>query len=179
MQFHELDDLLNHPNRKEKQYKQIEISNPITSAISIRVRFSYVESSSIDYRISGEERDVDHFSKKIEELIMSTKQWFSFLGNGHIGYFTVTLIITIMVFLYIVLIFGFNKTTINYLLVIWLSGSFVSFKIRSYLFPINSFELGDGIERIKTKNNIRSIILSAVFLPIIIGIMVNYLTRNF
>lgn len=142
------------------------------------MRFSSLESSSINYRVSGDERDVDHLSEKIEELIMSTKQWFSFLGNGYIGLIIITLVITFIAFISTISLFGFNEPTLNWLLPIGMFDALASIKIRAYLFPIYSFELGDGIERIKKMHTIRSFIFGTVFTSLIVGIIVNYLTSK-
>lgn len=78
--FSDLGELINYQNRKEKQYKQITISNDHKSSIRISLSFSNRDFEPISYRISGDERNVDYYSRKIEDFIMSLKQWYSFLA---------------------------------------------------------------------------------------------------
>lgn len=175
IEFSSLDDLLKFPNRKEKQYNKIEIRNPYTDDINISVRFSSREYSSISYRISADERIVDYYSGKIEGLLMSTKQWYGFFHNSFFGFlFSIGLTCIIV---YLLALYGFLTENLFFIAMVTIGVLlfFLYDKINKILFPVASFELGDGIDRVKRNASIRNIVLVSVFLSILISYGVNQL----
>lgn len=180
IKFTALDDLINYPNRKEKQYKEIEVRSSYSSSSSVRISvnfMSYFYSESIRYRISGDERNVDYHAGKIEGFIMSLKQWYSFLSVNNI--LSIAIIAIIGQLIPIAILFSLDMHE-RYDTLWWVAGFFTSMlalygydKVKVYLFPISSFELGDGIDRIKTQNFVRNLILVGILLAALLSYLVN------
>ncbi|GLI09650.1 hypothetical protein YDYSG_56820 [Paenibacillus tyrfis] len=174
IKFSNLEDLLKYPNRKEKQYKTIEVRTPYHNDIHVSVRFSSEGVRSLNYRVSGEERDVDHFSAQIEGFLMSLGRWYDFIGKTN---FLINMSSALLFYLLVSLPF------IQYLDTSTVWAIFPSMflvimgfdKFREYLFPVASFEFGDGIERNKIRSNIRAYILGGVILAAVVGYFVNQL----
>ncbi|BFT73131.1 hypothetical protein [Paenibacillus sp. P36] len=171
--FTSLDDLLKFPNRKEKQYKRIEVSTPyLTDRISIT--FSNYDFRSISYRVSGDERNVDFYSGQVESFLMSLRPWYSFIGAGNfissmIGFFLLFMCLT-----YILVLLNIYKSIDTWgIIIISIIVYSLYEKMKGFLFPVASFELGDGIERVKMKGSIRNLILGSIGLAGVLGFLVN------
>jgi len=172
IKFASLDEFIKYPNRREKQYNTIEIVNSYRSLVRISIIFSNREFCPITYRITGDESKVDTYAGQIEGFTRSLRQWYSFIGVMNKYRFIIT--VAVISFTLLIISNLYNKDLpfwawfpIGFLIV-------VSFdKVKSLLFPVATFELGDGIERAKTHDNIRNLVLSGVFLAAIVGYIVN------
>lgn len=179
MTFTELKKFIEYPNRKEKQYKEIEITNEYTSSVKVRIRFTNLESSTVSYRISGDEKDVDHYSMKIEGVINSIKQWYSWVISIY-GY-----IVNAVIFnglgLLIIMLMEIDNFAIISLIIFGCSIISIpsSLKWKYYLFPVGAFALGDGADRIKNLKSKRNIIFSGIFLAGIVAYTVNQIPSLF
>lgn len=173
--FTDLNELINYPNRKEKQYKEISISNRYNSPIRIFLTLSNNQYTTITYRVNGDEREVDYYAGKIEEFIMSLKQWYSFIATPSI--FTHVLISMVISFLAILLLYSVGIISLKSAgaiagISVFVS-SFIYEKFRLYLFPAASFELGDGIDRVKFKKTVRNTVLGGILLTALVAYIVN------
>ncbi|MFV8830574.1 hypothetical protein [Alkalihalobacterium sp. APHAB7] len=175
--FNSLDELISYPNRKEKQYTSISISNNYSSSIRISLTLSNRQYSTISYRVNGDEKEVDFYARKIEEVIYSLRQWYSFLSVP--SFVVHVLFISIFSIIAALLLSSFGiltaDTSIYIALPITIVNTFIYDKVRQNLFPVATFELGDGIDRAKFKNTLRAGILVSIFLTGIVGYLVNQL----
>ncbi|MEH7343700.1 hypothetical protein V7122_07470 [Bacillus sp. JJ1532] len=179
IKFTTLEDLINYPNRKEKQYKEIEVRTSYRSSRPVRIHvnfMSYQYADSIRFRISGDERNVDYQAGRIEGFINSLKQWYSFLAVNNI----ISTFIVVFIAQLIPVAIMYSLGILNKFHSLWWIGFitamiaiFVYDKVKVYLFPISAFELGDGIDRIKNLNFVRNLILVGIFLTIVLTYLVN------
>ncbi|MGE7686763.1 hypothetical protein [Peribacillus simplex] len=173
--FNELNELINYPNRKEKQYSQISISNRYNSPIRISLTLSNRQFTTITYRVNGDEREVDYYAGKIEEFIMSLKQWYSFLATPNFFvHVSVSMLVSFAILL-LLISFGIltTKSSVYIVVPLMIGISFIYDKFRQYLFPVVSFALGDGIERVNFRNTVRAVVLGAILLAGLVGYLVN------
>jgi hypothetical protein len=175
MTFEKLDDFIKYPNRKEKQYRQIEISNNYGSPVRISVTLVNSEYRSASYRVTADERTVDYYSSKIEGFLMSLKQWYSNLGAPTmlVSLVTFAILYTAILLLLIAINVIESASSLYVSLPIALLILFTYDKTRYYLFPVATFELGDGIDRAKNRNFVRNLILVGIVLSGVVGYVVN------
>lgn len=81
IEFGTLNDLINFPNHSHKQIKRLEISNGWNKECRVAINLRNSDYSPIDYRVSGEEREVDFHSRKIEDFLSSLKPWYGFIES--------------------------------------------------------------------------------------------------
>jgi hypothetical protein len=175
MTFENLEKFIKYPNRKEKQYREIEISNNYTSPVRISVTLANTEFRSVSYRVTADEKTVDYYSSKIEGYLLSLKQWYSFLGNPtmfvSLGTFSLFYLGVIFLLMWNNVIESVSSLYVS--LPVALLVAFIYDKTRNFLFPVATFELGDGIERARNRNFIRNLILVGIVLSGIVGYVVN------
>lgn len=180
-EFENLDDLLDWDNSKDKMCNQMTIEHDGYSGLRIEISLGNSEFGSLKYLIRGEEKEVDHYSKRIENVFGSMKQWYT-IANG--GTFLKNLVfgvtVSVSALLFVSLCFTWlnikNENlipTIFFIVLILLYAIFA--KVRHNIFPVAQFEIGDGIERVKLKMYLRSTAI-VLFLGGIVSFIVNQLS---
>ena len=114
-------------------------SNRLNGKVNLSVKLSSRIVDTLSYQVSGEERDVDFYAEKIEDIFNSTKQWYSFINNGTYKNMIITPIIINLLIEIVFLIIAFKDWKVL-LFVYFITGMislFVWDKIRGYLFPLS------------------------------------------
>jgi hypothetical protein len=179
MSFNSVDELVAYPNRKKSQFETIELSNGYDSKTNLSVTFGNREYRSISYRITAEEDKVDYYSVKIEDFILSLKQWYSFL-NYHTSFFLVTVTLALSVGYLLNSFFNLNDQA-NMLLIIIL-GFLISRLydlIKNLIFPVALFKLGDGIERVEKKLRNQNFFIFGILFTGAFSYMINQIPNIF
>jgi hypothetical protein len=176
--FNSVDELVAYPNRKKSRYETIEISNSYSSEIKLSITFGNREFRSVSYRITAEEDKVDYYSGKIEDFIFSLKQWHNFLYHEFIFFLMV-----IMFSLgtgYLIGLYRYNTiTNLVFTSLSIMAYMFLISFIRKILFPIASFKLGDGIERVEKNKSIQSYVITGIFVSGLLGYLINQIPSIF
>lgn len=176
IKFTSLDEFLRYPNRKTKQYKRIEIRTPYSITETVSIIFSNNPYQSITYRVSGEEDKVDSYSVKIEDFLVSLKRWYSMLSTNAFVSISMGSIFLVVLMNSMLSTFHSLRSINPFIAAVFAIPCFYIYdKTRLFLFPVASFELGDGVERVRLKDNIRNTVLVGVFLAAIVGFLVNQL----
>lgn len=173
IKFESIENLLEFPNRKNRQYKEIEIYTPYGSSEQIIVTLSSSAFSPMRYVIRGNENTVEYYSNKIEGFLQSLSRWYSIIGvNNTVSLLLVMIISGLIMFATITAININDNFIIIYFFLIF-PMLFLLDKSRLYIFPVASFELKDGIERTKLKDSLRNLVLVGIVLSAIVGFFVN------
>lgn len=173
MVFTSIDELINYPNRKEKQISRIEITNTYKDSVRFRVSLG----SMISYRVVADEEKIDFYSSQIEDFIFSLKQWYGFLDR--LG--TPIIIGTSIIVLFSLLFRNLSNTYLYFFILFSFGYVFINIYEKAFmrLFPMSLFEIGDGIERLKRIKFLRTTIFGGILLAIIVGYGVNQLPSLF
>jgi hypothetical protein len=192
IRFTDLRELFEYANPSNRKIVGISLSTDWESKIKVQINYTMLEYSPIRYQISGEDKDVIYYSNRIEDELYTSKVWY-----GKIRYFDFSkAFFLLIIFSFIVLtglalyLFRTNlsqevadtvktykdllyQLTFQISPLLLLGLGFFLDKIKTILFPIGVFALGEGIARNKKLIFIRNLIFTGVLLPIIIGVIVN------
>ncbi|MBN1965879.1 MAG: hypothetical protein JW910_14610 [Anaerolineae bacterium] len=204
-----IEDILNLPNTIERQILSISLRTDWTTDPNIQItlrqdRSSFASLGAVEYRISGNEKDVYFHSDRVESNLLNLRQWYtpfavrdyvmillSFLGAISLGLVVSSVLITIGLSLAsgipmqssssssISSSFGWAMGITISALTIALGTALNS--IRRRVFPVGEFLIGDGVRRHKRVQFARSLILSifGVLFSIALSILANILTPIF
>jgi len=180
--FEKCEMLIQYENAKRSSIIKLDIegkfNNPYTRA---KVSFGYLDFKPIHVSICGDESLVLPMRIKIGDILHGIKPWYSCIATMDFS----NIIFPILIFLFCLLslmsssskpkvAMSFDKALINatyFIGILALIGIFcwgISW-LRKYLFPINTFAIGQGLERHNFNENLRRAGISSIIgLPVLI-----------
>ncbi|MFW5436241.1 hypothetical protein [Paenibacillus apiarius] len=189
IRFSSLSELFEYSNPKSREIKRISIETSWDSQnVRIEVNFSSNSYSPIDFTVRGEDRDVIYYSHKIEEEVRSFQMWYSKIRFIDMSLmYIVSMVLSFFGMLAYSAIFGFQKNTsstssdwssiLTYLIMLGLFlFSMLIEWIKNRSFQVAIFEVGEGIARNKFKEKVRNFVVVTIAIPIVLGVIVNYIS---
>ena len=190
-EFNNIKDVLNLQNSKNRPIKKISVETPFQDGTRATVSFRGDNIlDTIGYNLTGEEKDVLYLADKLDEWIGSIKPWYSriatvdfvsFLSGSLLVVFAAVILITGIVMLirgdfFTPMSESKEDSPTGFIYVfffVFLSGIVLLANIiRSKIFPVATFAIGDGIQRHHQLKRWREL-LGAVF---ILSVLANVIT---
>jgi len=191
IKFDNKEQLLQFSNAKSRKIDSIIFKTPWKSEIGIVIKISNNNYSSVNYEISGNDKDVFYLSSKLDDYFDSLRLWYTKIAFADFvtTFFVFFIALYFLIQFYVIFCFNASQTktvstdtkqTLYYKSIIELSpifilafGTFVN-KIRSFLFPYSNFGIGDGIFRYNLSKNCRTFIGVSFAFTLVMGILTNW-----
>lgn len=179
------------PNSQNRKITSISLTTSEHRETRVELSFRGSSDDSVQYGITGTERDVFYFSNQTEEQLSALRQWYSPIATAGIGIFLILAVflmswlvvgaitlgdslglegsvdtvwegLTLPLVMFVALAVVFGP--------IWLLGV-----LRDRLFPVGVFAFGDGAARYKRLQRVHTVVASILFVSIGVGLFVSFL----
>jgi hypothetical protein len=132
---------------------------------------------SVEYTISGPQRNVIYFADKLDDWIASFRQWYSAFFSSRLGALAALAAFVLPLFLAdkIQYLFPANKSWMPPTTIVVVAvAEYWTFK----LFPRATFAIGQGARRHQFFSMIRTTVLAGFVISLLASVLANWLTRH-
>jgi hypothetical protein len=188
MQNASVEDILALPNSRRSRIKAIRVSTLYRSRVRASIRFNNQRIAPVSYYLSGENRDVLVLSDKLDDFLPQIRPTWSPLARFSFVMFFVILYIASFTLASLYLAFSYvffpnelSGTTsesppgstslfLAVVFLIFVVGLVLDW-IRTKLFPMGTFAIGQGVKRSRNLNFARGVFLTAIIIPVLLELI--------